>query len=83
MIKITLSRKLGELRMTQSQLAKMTGIRNATIFDLYHGYAERFSFDQMDRICKALHCPPWEIIEWIDDSDPEANIPNGVKQKNR
>ena len=36
MIKILLSRKLGELRMTQADLARATGIRASTINEIYH-----------------------------------------------
>ena len=36
MIRILLSRKLGELRWTQADLARATGIRPSTINELYH-----------------------------------------------
>jgi len=64
MIKITLSRKLGELRVTQKELSESTGIRANTINDLYHNVAERVSIEQMDKICEALDCDPSEIIEY-------------------
>ena len=35
-IKILLSRKLGELRWTQADLARKTGIRPTTINEMYH-----------------------------------------------
>lgn len=41
MIKILLSKKLGELRWTQKDLARATGIRYNTINDLYHDMAAR------------------------------------------
>lgn len=65
MIKITLSRKLGELRVTQSELAEATGIRANTINDLYHDVAERVSLEHLDRICEALGCSLSEIVEFI------------------
>ena len=43
MIRILLSTRLGERRMTQSELARATGIRSQTINDLYHDFAERVS----------------------------------------
>ena len=43
MIKILLSKKLGELRLTQADLARATGIRPNTINELYHELAERVS----------------------------------------
>ena len=44
MIKIVLSRKLGELRRNQADLARATGIRPTTISELYNEIAERISF---------------------------------------
>ena len=51
MIKILLSRKLGELRWTQADLARATGIRPNTISDLYNDMAERVSLEHLDLIC--------------------------------
>ena len=62
MIKIMLSRKLGELRLNQADLARMTGIRPATINELYHCIAAGVKFEQLDLICEALDCDPSEII---------------------
>ena len=49
-IRILLSRKLGELRWNQAQLARKTGIRPNTINELYHELVERVSLEQLD--CK-------------------------------
>lgn len=62
MIKILLSGKLGELRLTQADLARMTGIRPSTINELYHEIAERVSFEHLDLICEALDCRLDELI---------------------
>ncbi len=62
MIKIMLSRKLGELRVTQAELAARTGIRPNTINDLYHNVAERVSLEHLDKICEALDCDLSEIV---------------------
>lgn len=53
MIRILLSTRLGERRMTQSELARATGIRSQTINELYHDFAERVSLDDLDLICEA------------------------------
>lgn len=47
MITIMLSRKLGELRVTQAELAEKTGIRPNTINDLFHNVAERVSLEHL------------------------------------
>ena len=62
MIKILISRKLGELRWTQADLARKTGIRPSTINDLYHEISERVNLEHLDLICEALDCDLDEII---------------------
>lgn len=74
MIKITLSRKLGELRIKQVELSRITGIRNATINELYNGFAERVSLDHLDLICEALDCTLDEIIIWVPNKIPRIRF---------
>jgi len=62
MIRIMLSKKLGELRWTQADLARATGIRPSTINELYHEIAERVNLEHLDKICEVLHCELSEII---------------------
>ena len=59
-----LSKILGERRMTQSDLAKKTGIRAATLNELYHEIARGITFDQLDRICEVLECDISQLIEY-------------------
>ena len=47
-IRILLSRKLGELRWTQADLARKTGIRPATINELYHELNDRVNLVYLD-----------------------------------
>lgn len=51
MVKIHLSRLLGEKRITQAELSRMTGIRPATIHELYTETAQRIKFDHIELIC--------------------------------
>lgn len=69
MIKIMLSRKMGELRITQAELAAKTGIRPNTINDLFHDVAERVNLEHLDKICEALDCDLSEIVVY----SPNAN----------
>ncbi len=62
MIKIVLSRKLGELRCTQAELSRMTGIRPTTISDLYNEMADRINLEHLDLICEALGCEVSDIF---------------------
>ena len=64
MIKSLLSRKLGELRVTRTDLSRATGIRLNTISALYNDALDRVSMDQLDKICEALDCDLSEILVW-------------------
>ena len=60
---------MGELRITQAELAAKTGIRPNTINDLFHDVAERVNLEHLDRICEALDCDLSEIVVY----SPNAN----------
>ncbi len=62
MIRILLSRKLGELRWTQADLAKATGIRPATISNMYNEFIERVNLEHLALICEALECDLTDIL---------------------
>lgn len=76
MIRILLSRKLGELRWTQADLARKTGIRPTTINELYHELVERVNLEHLDLICEALDCDLDEILVYVPNGAP---IPNRQK----
>ncbi len=63
MIVLHLSRLLGEQKMPQAELSRLTGIRPNTINDMYHGTIERVGLDQLDRVCEALDCGLEELME--------------------
>lgn len=71
MVKIHLSRLLGERRWTQSDLSKITGIRPSTINEWYHEIVSRLNVEHIDKICEALNCDITDLIEYI---------PNETKQ---
>lgn len=68
MIRIMLSKLLGERKMTQKDLAIKAGIRPNTINALYHGYAKMVSLQNLDKICKALDCSLDELMEYKSDN---------------
>lgn len=70
MIKILLSSRLGDLRLTQADLARMTGIRPNTINELYHDITERVSLEQLDLICEALDCELNDLIVRVPNKEP-------------
>lgn len=62
MIKIILSTRLGELRWTQADLARATGIRPNTISELYNCMTDRINLEHLDLICEALNCDITDIL---------------------
>lgn len=72
MIRILLSAKLGEVRWTQADLARATGIRPNTINELYHKLVDRVNLDHLDLICEALNCELDELIVRVPDEQPRV-----------
>jgi len=73
MIRILLSTKLGEIRWTQADLARATGIRPNTINELYHELVDRVNLEHLDLICEALGCELSDLIVCIPDEKPKIN----------
>ena len=73
MIKILLSRKLGELRVTQADLARRTGIRPSTINEMYHELCDRVNLEHLDLICEALDRDLSEILERVPNKAQDEN----------
>lgn len=82
-IKILLSRKLGELRWTQADLARKTGIRPTTINEMYHEICERVNLEHLDLICEALNCDLSEILIRVPDSIPKTADRNRTGKINK
>ena len=61
-VRIFLSKKLGELRWTQADLARKTGIRAGTINEIYHELCYSIKIEHLDLICEALGCTLDEIM---------------------
>lgn len=78
MIRILLSTRLGERRWTQARLAQETGIRAATINEMYHEMTDTISLDKLDRICKALGCNVGDILT-VETEDLRALGPHARK----
>ena len=77
MIRIMLSTRLGERRMTQSELARATGIRSQTINEMYHDFSDRVNLDDLDLICEALDCTLSDLLIY------EPNEVRRVKEARR
>ncbi len=83
MVRILLSRKLGELRWTQADLARATGIRPSTINEYYHELAERINLEHFDLICEALDCDLTELIVRVPNADVRVRSRTGADLSQR
>ena len=72
MIRILLSTKLGEIRWTQADLARATGIRPNTINELYHELVDRVNLEHLDLICEALGCELSDLIVRVPEEHPKV-----------
>ena len=80
MIRIMLSKKLGEMRWTQADLARATGIRPSTINEYYHELAERINLEHFDLICEALQCDLDEILVRVPNPIPRVKSRSVAKK---
>lgn len=81
MVRILLSRLLGERRWTQADLARVTGIRAATINEYYHELADRVSLQHLELICNALDCDLSDLLVLMPDDAYKAHPKRKSKTK--
>lgn len=68
-IKIHLSRIMGEKRLKISDVARMTDLHRNGITRLYNENTDGIKFDTLERLCSALNCTVGDLIEYIPDND--------------
>ena len=71
MIRIKLSTLLGERRMTQAELSRKTGIRPATINEMYHEFCDRVNIEHLDLICEVLQCDISDLLKYVPNNNKE------------
>jgi putative transcriptional regulator len=79
MIKILLSTRLGERRWSQADLSRATGIRAATINEIYNECTDRISLVHLDRICAALDCDVSDVLVYTPSDDTYVRSRSGTK----
>ena len=83
MVRILLSTRLGERRLTQADLARMTGIRKNTISELYNEIATRINLEHIDLICEALNCNLTDLLEITPNEEPKVKTRTGTPLPDR
>jgi len=69
MIKVHLSRIMGEKRLKIADVARMTGLHRNAIARLYNEETGGIQWNTLERLCKALDCTVADLIEYIPDPD--------------
>lgn len=64
MIRVRLSRLMGDKRINMTQLANATGIARTSIFALYHEKAARIDLVTLDRLCTFFQVEPGDLLQW-------------------
>ena len=57
--------------MNKGDLQKITGLSSTTIAKI--GKNESVTLDVVDRICKALAVPIYDVVESIEEESPSSN----------
>ena len=73
MIKIRLSRILGERRLKIADVARDTGLNRGTLTRMYHETAERLDVDVLERLCTYLDCSLDQLIEYVPTARPSVD----------
>jgi putative transcriptional regulator len=56
---------LAKRKMQSKDLAEILGITPANLSILKTGKAKGIRFDTLEAICKALHCQPGDVLEYV------------------
>jgi putative transcriptional regulator len=65
-IKCHLSRILGERRISQRELARMSGLSNFTVNKFYNERWQGIDQDTLVKLCKALNVQVGELLEYVE-----------------
>ena len=72
MIRIRLAYLLLDNQAKLKELSEATGISMNNLSILKTGKARAIRFSTLDAICKALHCQPGDILEYVQEGDAKA-----------
>lgn len=68
-IKCHLSKILGERRMPQLELSRITGLSTYTINKYYHENWKGIDQSTMVKLCNSLNLKVGDLFEYVDDQD--------------
>lgn len=72
-IRINLDVVMAQRKKGLTELAGEVDLTLANLSILKNNKAKAIRFSTLDAICKALHCQPGDIIEYVEDEEEEDN----------
>ena len=76
MIRIHLSRLMGEHKEKLSDLMRSTGLARNTCSGLYHETTSRLDIETLNTVCKHYGCSIADLLEYVPEPD-DAQLPSG------
>jgi putative transcriptional regulator len=70
-ITVNLDVMMAKRKMSLNELSEKVDLTLSNLSILKTGKAKAIRFSTLDVICKALHCQPGDILEYIDDDDQQ------------
>ena len=68
MIKVHLSRLLGEHKKRVADLQRETGLARNTLSGLYFETSTRVDFDTINALCRYFNCQVADLLEFVPDT---------------
>ena len=69
MIVVNIDVMLAKRKMSVTELSEAIGITMANVSILKNGRAKAIRIETLDKICRALHCQPGDLLEWREDDE--------------
>lgn len=69
MIKVHLSRIMGEKKLKIADVARMTGLHRNGITKLYNEETDGIKFETLEKLCVALNCKIEDLLEIVQEEN--------------
>ena len=71
MVRVNLSRLMGEKRVKIADVERDTGLSRTTITRLFHEKATRLDFDTLEVLCRYFEINVGDLLEVVEDQSVE------------
>lgn len=67
MIKVHLSKLMGEKRLNIAEVSRMAGLHRNGVTKIYNEETDGIKFDTLEKLCKVLDCKIEDLLEIVED----------------